>query len=128
VAVLTGATFSAICRPARDFVIIGRMMTEAPTHLASSGHSQRRNASPSRWLHVSAMLQDLTHGRPLEIDVLACSIAEMRSLVGFTTRPSIWFSTSRARHPKRLIRTPTPPLPTDGLTLGIAVQQSSGVS
>ena len=32
-----------------------------------------------------SMLQDLTRGRPLEIDVLACSIAEMRCLVGLTT-------------------------------------------
>jgi 2-dehydropantoate 2-reductase len=35
--------------------------------------------------HQMSMLQDLTRGRPLEIDVLACSIAEMRGLVGLTT-------------------------------------------
>jgi len=31
------------------------------------------------------MLQDLTRGRRLEIDALACSIAELRSMVDLTT-------------------------------------------
>jgi 2-dehydropantoate 2-reductase len=43
-----------------------------------------------------SMLQDLTRGRPLEIDVLACSIAEMRSLVGLAT-PTLDMVLDRAR-------------------------------
>jgi len=44
-----------------------------------------------------AMLQDLTRGRPLAIDVLACFITEMRSLVASRRRPSTWFSAPRWR-------------------------------
>jgi 2-dehydropantoate 2-reductase len=53
--------------------------------------------------HRLSMLQDLA--RPTrEIDVLACSIAEMLSLVGLTT-PTIdmVFDRALARHPRRLI-------------------------
>ena len=52
----------------------------------------------SRWLHVSTGCRccKTSRGRPLEIDVLACSIAEMRSLVGLTT-PTIDMVLDRAR-------------------------------
>jgi hypothetical protein len=75
----------------------------------------------------------LARGRPLEIDMLACCIAEMRSLVGLTM-PTIDMIFDRAllgirevrlqrqrRQCRRIDATPRP-------TLGIAVQQSSGVS
>jgi 2-dehydropantoate 2-reductase len=34
---------------------------------------------------ITLAAREHARGRPLEIDVLACSIAEMRSLVGLTT-------------------------------------------
>ena len=55
--------------------------------------------------HRMSMLHDPTRGRPLEIDALACSIAEIRSQVGLTT-PTIDMVLDFARlaqHPRNLI-------------------------
>jgi 2-dehydropantoate 2-reductase len=90
-AVLTGATLGAIAHRPKTVAIVGRMMTEAEAVANTLGVVLPQPmekcvaiAAAARE-HRMSMLQDLTRGRPLEIDVLACSIAEMRCLVGLTT-------------------------------------------
>jgi hypothetical protein len=69
------------------------------------------------------MLQDLPRGRPLEIDVLASSVAEMGSLFGLITptghgfRPGAGAASETSANPVTADR-----------WARIAVQQSSGVS
>ena len=80
------------------------------------------------------MLQDLTRGRSLEVEVLACSIAKMRRLLGLT-KPTIDVVVELARlrgipdvRSERQLRHCRQIDATAGPTLGIAVQQSSGLS
>jgi hypothetical protein len=80
-----------------------------------------------------SMLEDLTRGGPLKIDGLACAIAKMRKLVGHDAHHRHGFSTSRACTVSEKSDPTTNPATAGGSTpagptLGITVQQSSGVS
>lgn len=94
VAVLTGARIGAIADDNRAIAVVRRLMEEADALAAALGLSitvppQKRIAvTSSAPQHKMSMLQDLEHGRPLEIDVLEQSIAAVRELVGLAT-PSI---------------------------------------
>ena len=100
--VLTGATLGRLPTGPRSSRSSGRMMTEAAAITNALGvvppqpMEKRITITLAAREHRMSMLQNLTRGRPLEIDVLACSIAEMRSLVGLTT-PTIDMVLDRAR-------------------------------
>jgi hypothetical protein len=120
VAVLTGATLGAIADRPEIVAIVRRMMTEAEAVANALGvvlpqpMEKRIAVMLAACEHRMSMLQDLTRSRPLEIDVLACFIAEMAA---WSPHDADHRHASRpcalARHSRSLIRTPTPPLPTD---------------
>ncbi|MES1975633.1 MAG: 2-dehydropantoate 2-reductase [Pseudomonadota bacterium] len=91
IAVLTGATNGAIHDDSAALRTLRRTMEEADSIAAALGVAvpvsldKRIAVTVSAPAHKMSMLQDLEHGRPLEIDVLEASIAAVRSLAGIAT-------------------------------------------
>jgi 2-dehydropantoate 2-reductase len=91
VAVLTGAANGPIGDDAQAIGTVRRMMDEADAVAARLGIAipvaadKRIAVTLSARGHKMSMLQDLEHGRPLELDALARSIAAARELADLPT-------------------------------------------
>ncbi len=91
VSVLTGATLEQMGTDGGVRVVIEQMMTEATavgTKLGvrfAMGIDKRIEGVTAVGAHKTSMLQDLEHGRTLEIDALVAAVSEMGRLVGVPT-------------------------------------------
>jgi 2-dehydropantoate 2-reductase len=92
IAVLTGATLDRLTADPQVLTLVREVMREAETVAEALGIAQwpitteqRIAAARNAGAHRMSMLQDWDRGRPLEIDVLADSIAAMRDLAGVAT-------------------------------------------
>ena len=92
VAVLTLATLDRLNAEPAAVALVRRMMAEADALAAALGVQtlpigidERIASARNAGAHKMSMLQDLERGRPLEIDVLADSVAAMRELAGVAT-------------------------------------------
>lgn len=91
VSVLTRATLEQMGRDPDVRDVIRRMMTEAVTVATELGVSfamdveKRMDAAVEVGAHRTSMLQDFEQGRPLELDALVATVAEMGRLVGVPT-------------------------------------------
>ncbi|MSO77781.1 MAG: 2-dehydropantoate 2-reductase [Alphaproteobacteria bacterium] len=91
VAALSMATLGEICDRPELIQLVRRMMGEAEAVATALGVTipvameKRITGTATIRGHKMSMLQDLERGRPLEIDVLADSIAEMGTLAGIAT-------------------------------------------
>mgnify|MGYP001438341470 CR=1 FL=1 len=91
-AVLTGATLDRLCAQPAVVALVRQLMREAEQVAEALGIEQwpistdeRIAAARNAGGHRMSMLQDWERGRPLEIDVLAESIAAMAALAGRET-------------------------------------------
>lgn len=88
ISALTGATMEEICRhiPTRD--LAGTMMREAQEIAHALGITFRHDiarrieGAEAVGAHKTSMLQDVEAGRPMEVDALIGSVAELGRLVG----------------------------------------------
>lgn len=91
VAVLTGATIGDIAGDPAAIGTVRQMMEEADEVADALGlgiavpPEKRIAVTSSAPRHKMSMLQDLEHGRPLEIDALERSIRAVRDLAGIST-------------------------------------------
>jgi 2-dehydropantoate 2-reductase len=88
VSALTGATMAGICREPATREIIATMMQEAQAIAAALGVrlrvslEQRLRGAERVGNHRTSMLQDLRHGRKLELDALVGAVLEIGDLLG----------------------------------------------
>lgn len=88
VSALTGATMADICREPGARAIVTRMMLEAQQIAERLGirfrvSLERRLQGAERvGEHKTSMLQDVEHGRPLEIDAVVGAVLELARLTG----------------------------------------------
>jgi 2-dehydropantoate 2-reductase len=91
VSVLTGATLDRMGSDADGRAVIRQMMSEAVAVATKLGVSfamdieKRIDAAAAVGEHKTSMLQDYEAGRPLELDALVASVAELGRLVGVQT-------------------------------------------
>jgi 2-dehydropantoate 2-reductase len=91
VSVLTHATLEQMGRDAGVRAVIKRMMTEAQEVAAKLGVEfpleleKRIDGATAVGAHKTSMLQDYELGRPLELDALVASVAEIARLVAVPT-------------------------------------------
>ena len=91
VSVLTGATLEQMGRDPGVREVIRRLMTEAVAVASKLGVSfamdieKRMDAAVEVGAHRTSMLQDFEQGRPLELDALVATVAEMGRLVSVPT-------------------------------------------
>jgi 2-dehydropantoate 2-reductase len=91
VSVLTGATLEEMGRHEGSRSVVRRMMEEAIAVATALGVSfpmdveKRIDAAVAVGAHKTSMLQDYEAGRPLELDALVASVAELGRLVGVPT-------------------------------------------
>jgi len=91
VSVLAGATLEQMGRHASVRALIKRMMTEAEQVAHKLGVKfpmdldKRIDGAVAVGAHKTSMLQDYELGRPLELDALVASVAEIGRLVGVPT-------------------------------------------
>jgi 2-dehydropantoate 2-reductase len=94
ISALTHATLVDICRYPLTRELAGRMMTEAQAVAGKLGVTfpvplERRLAGAEKvGAHKTSMLQDVEHGRPLEIEALVGAVVELGQLTG-TPTPAI---------------------------------------
>jgi 2-dehydropantoate 2-reductase len=88
VSALTGATLEGICRDPDGRALIATMMKEAEAVANRLGVTfkisidQRIAGAEAVGAHKTSMLQDVLHGRPLEIEALVGSVVELARIVG----------------------------------------------
>ncbi len=88
VSALTGATLEAICRDLDGRALIATMMKEAEGVANRLGVTfkisieQRIAGAEAVGAHKTSMLQDMLHGRPLEVEALVGSVVELAKVVG----------------------------------------------
>jgi 2-dehydropantoate 2-reductase len=88
VSALTGATLEGICRDADGRALIATMMKEAEAVANRLGVTfkisieQRIAGAEAVGAHKTSMLQDVLHGRPLEVEALVGSVVELAQIVG----------------------------------------------
>ncbi len=88
VSALTGATLEGICRDPDGRALIASMMKEAETVANRLGVTfkisidQRIAGAEAVGAHKTSMLQDVLHGRPLEIEALVGSVVELATITG----------------------------------------------
>jgi 2-dehydropantoate 2-reductase len=88
---LTHATLAEICRFPLTRELSAKMMAEAETVARSLGVSmrisiERRIAGAEKvGAHKTSMLQDIEHGRPIELDELVRPVLELAELTGTPT-------------------------------------------
>ena len=91
VSALTGATLAEICADPGVRDVVRGMMLEAKAVAETLGVrfpldvDQRIEGAAGVGAHKTSMLQDLEHGRPMEIEALVGSVAEVARLVGVAT-------------------------------------------
>ena len=91
VSALTGATLEEIGTDPGVRQVVRDMMVEARAAAAELGVrfpidvEQRIDGGAQVGAHKTSMLQDLEHGRPMEIEALVGSVAEVARLVGVAT-------------------------------------------
>ena len=91
VSVLTRATLEQMGRDPEVREVIRRLMTEAVAVASKLGVSfamdieKRMDAAVEVGAHRTSMLQDFEQGRPLELDALVATVAEMGRLVSVPT-------------------------------------------
>ena len=91
VSALTGATLEEICADPGVRQVVRDMMVEARAAAVQLGVrfpidvEQRIEGAAEVGAHKTSMLQDLEHGRPMEIEALVGSVAEVARLVGVAT-------------------------------------------
>jgi 2-dehydropantoate 2-reductase len=91
VSVLTGATLDKMGRDAGVRAVIKQMMTEAQQVAAKLGVEfpleleKRIDGAVAVGAHKTSMLQDYELGRPLELDALVASVAEIARLLAVPT-------------------------------------------
>ncbi|MDZ4100972.1 MAG: 2-dehydropantoate 2-reductase [Hydrogenophaga sp.] len=94
ISALTHATLEDICRFPPTRALASRMMTEAQTVAESLGVrfkislEQRIAGAESVGAHKTSMLQDVEHGRALELEALVGSVVELGRITG-TPTPTI---------------------------------------
>jgi 2-dehydropantoate 2-reductase len=94
ISALTHATLDVLCTDPGTRAVARAMMVEAQSIAETLGVSfpidvdRRIDAGAAVGAHRTSMLQDLTAGRPLEIDALVGSVAELGRLTG-TPTPTI---------------------------------------
>jgi 2-dehydropantoate 2-reductase len=90
VSALTGATLEAICRDPDGRALIATMMKEAEGVANRLGVTfkisieQRIAGAEAVGAHKTSMLQDMLHGRPLEVEALVGSVVELAKIAGVT--------------------------------------------
>ncbi len=88
VSALTGATLEGICRDPDGRALIASMMKEAEDVANKLGVTfkisidQRIAGAEAVGAHKTSMLQDVLHGRPLEIEALVGSVVELARITG----------------------------------------------
>jgi 2-dehydropantoate 2-reductase len=88
VSALTGATLEAICRDADGHALVATMMKEAEAVANRLGVTfkisieQRIAGAEAVGAHKTSMLQDVLHGRPIEVEALVGSVVELAGIVG----------------------------------------------
>ena len=103
ISALTGATLDEIVADAGTRAVARAMMLEAQLIAERLGVEfpidvdRRIGGAVKVGRHKTSMLQDLEHGRPLEIDALVTAVQELGSLVGVTT-PTIDTVLALVRH------------------------------
>ena len=91
ISALTGATLDMICGTpdtrelARAMMAEAQLVAEALGIRFPIGIEKRIDGAASVGAHKTSMLQDLERGRPMEIDALVGSVAEVARLVGVAT-------------------------------------------
>lgn len=91
ISALTGATLGEICRDASTRALVRAMMVEAAAVAAKLGVvmpidvDKRIAGAEAVGEHKTSMLQDLERGRPMEIDALVASVAELGRLTSMPT-------------------------------------------
>jgi 2-dehydropantoate 2-reductase len=91
ISALTHATLQDLCRYPLTRELCVRMMTEAETIATKLGIAmrvgiERRIAGAEKvGAHKTSMLQDIEHGRPLEIEALVGAVIELGKLTGTPT-------------------------------------------
>ncbi len=91
ISALTGATLEDIARDpatrgvARAMMVEGQRVAESLGVKFPIGVDQRIKGAEEVGAHKTSMLQDLTLGRPMEIDALVLAVAELGRLVGIET-------------------------------------------
>lgn len=91
VSALTGATLAAIVRDEGTREVVRAMMREGEAVAERLGVrmpvaiERRIRGAESVGEHKSSMLQDLEHGRPIELEALLGAVAELGRLVGVKT-------------------------------------------
>ena len=91
ISALTGATLVAIAEDAELRRVVATMMEEGRAVAAAldvriaMSTEKRIDAAAEVGPHKTSMLQDLERGRPLEIDALVGSVAELGRLTGVVT-------------------------------------------
>ena len=88
VSALTGATLEGICRDPDGRALIATMMKEAERVANRLGVTfkisidQRIAGAEAVGAHKTSMLQDVLHGRSLEVEALVGSVVELATIVG----------------------------------------------
>ncbi len=88
VSALTGATLAGICGDADGRALIATMMKEGEAVANRLGVTfkisidQRIAGAEAVGAHKTSMLQDVLHGRPLEVEALVGSVVELAGIVG----------------------------------------------
>ena len=91
ISALTGAMLDAICTTPDTRALARAMMLEAQAVAEALGIrfpidvEKRLDGAAAVGAHKTSMLQDLERGRPMEIDALVASVAELGRLVGTPT-------------------------------------------
>ena len=91
ISALTGAMLDAICTTPDTRALAKAMMLEAQAVAEALGIrfpidvEKRLDGAAQVGAHKTSMLQDLERGRPMEIDALVASVAELGRLVGVPT-------------------------------------------
>jgi len=91
VSALTGATMRQICEDAGTLKLVRAMMEEAGAVAAKLGIvmpitlERRLEGAAAVGEHKTSMLQDLERRRPMEIDAVVASVAEVGRMVGLPT-------------------------------------------
>jgi 2-dehydropantoate 2-reductase len=108
VSALTGATMRQICEDAGTLKLVRAMMQEAEAVAAKLGVvmpitlDRRLEGAASVGDHKTSMLQDLERRRPMEIDAVVASVAEVGRMVGVPT-PAIDSVLALVRQGARLL-------------------------
>ena len=91
---LTAATLETLCADpatralARSIMLEAQQIGEALGARFSVDVERRIDGAAAVGAHKTSMLQDLEHGRAMEIDAVVCAVQELGDLVGVTT-PSL---------------------------------------